>query len=461
MTRTAAIARAGEQFDSGEFRATLARRIAVPTESQNPDRAAVLAGYLSDEMKPAFETMGFECRTLTHSRAKAPFLFAQRIEDPALPTVFGYGHGDVIRGLEPEWKAGLSPWQLTELDGRWYGRGIADNKGQHSVNMQALANVLAQRGKLGFNAKYLIEMGEETGSSGLRDLCSENRELFGADLLIASDGPRLRADRPTLFLGSRGSFNFDLSIEARAGGHHSGNWGGLISNPGIQLAHAIASIVSPTGQIRIPEWVPTELPASVRRALADCEVDGGADGPTIEPWWGEPGLSPAERVFGWCSFEVLAFKTGNPETPVNAIPPRAWARCQLRFVVGIDDSQILPALRRHLDRQGFTMVKLVSTREEMFHATRIDPDDPWVQWAAKSLAETTGKKPAILPNLGGSLPNDIFTDVLGLRTVWVPHSYPGCSQHAPNEHLPPEVLREGLSIMTGLYWDMGAGGTPS
>ena len=461
MTRSAAIARAGEQFDSGDFRATLARRIAVPTESQNPDRSAVLAAYLEDEMQPAFEAMGFECRTLTHPGAKAPFLFAQRIEAPALPTVFGYGHGDVIRGLEPEWKAGLSPWQLTELDGRWYGRGIADNKGQHSVNMQALANVLAQRGRLGFNAKYLIEMGEETGSAGLRELCSEHRELFGANLLIASDGPRLRADRPTLFLGSRGSFNFDMTIEARAGGHHSGNWGGLISNPGIQLAHAIASIVSPTGQIRIPEWVPTELPAAVRRALADCEVDGGADGPTIEPWWGEPGLSPAERVFGWCSFEVLAFKTGNPETPVNAIPPRAWARCQLRFVVGIDDSRILPALRRHLDRQGFTMVKVVATREEMFHATRIDPDDPWVQWAAKSLAETTGKKPAILPNLGGSLPNDIFTDVLGLRTVWVPHSYPGCSQHAPNEHLPPEVLREALGIMTGLYWDLGAGGTPA
>ena len=72
------------------------------------------------------------------SEGRAPFLFAQRIEDSALPTVFGYGHGDVIRGLEPEWKEGLSPWTLTERDGRWYGRGIADNKGQHSVNIEAL-----------------------------------------------------------------------------------------------------------------------------------------------------------------------------------------------------------------------------------------------------------------------------------------------------------------------------------
>ena len=460
MTRSTAITHSQQQFDSGDFRQLLARRIAMPTESQNPDRAPVLAAYLDDELRPAFEAMGFECRLLTHEKARAPFLFAQRIEGADLPTVFGYGHGDVIRGLEPDWRPGLSPWELGESGGNWYGRGIADNKGQHSINMQALANVVATRGRLGFNAKYLIEMGEETGSPGLRELCSDHQALFSADLLVASDGPRLRADRPTVFLGSRGALNFDLSIEARKGGHHSGNWGGLISNPGIQLAHAIASIVSPTGQIRIPEWVPAELPPAVRRALADCEVDGGADGPEIEPWWGQPGLSPAERVFGWCSFEVLAFKTGNPETPVNAIPPRAWARCQLRFVVGIDAADILPALRRHLDAHGFSMVKIVSTRETMFQATRIDPEDPWVQWAVASIAQTSGKKPAVLPNLGGSLPNDIFTDVLGLRTVWVPHSYPGCSQHAPNEHLPPGLLREGLSVMTGLYWDLGAGDTP-
>jgi len=461
MTRALAIAQAEQCFDSGAFRTLLARRLAQPTESQNPARAPELAAYLEAEIRPAFEALGFTCRMLTHPKALAPFLYAERIEDPALPTVLGYGHGDVIRGLEKEWKEGLSPWALTESEGRWYGRGIADNKGQHSINMEALRLVLETRGKLGFNAKYLIEMGEETGSMGLRDLCEEHRALLAADLLIASDGPRLSAERPTIFLGARGSLNFDLSIEARAGGHHSGNWGGLISNPGIQLAHAISTLVSPTGQIRIPEWVPRELPAAVRRALADCQVDGGADGPEIEPWWGEPGLSPAERVFGWCSFEVLAYKTGNPDTPVNAIPPRAWARCQLRFVVGVDPDDLVPALRRHLDRQGFPMVQITLTRENMFRATRIDPDDAWVRWAVDSLERTSGAKTAVLPNLGGSLPNDIFTDVLGLRTIWVPHSYPGCSQHAPNEHLPPALLRQALSLMTGLYWDLGAGGTPA
>lgn len=460
MTRQAAIQRATSVFDDGSFKESLRQRIERPTESQNPSRAAELPAYLTHELQPALEAMGFECQLISHTKAKAPFLFAQRLESANLPTVLGYGHGDVIRGLESEWREGVSPWALTELDGRWYGRGIADNKGQHSVNLQAMACVLAERGHLGFNAKFIIEMGEETGSPGLKEVCAEHAELLKADLLIASDGPRLRADRPTIFLGSRGCINFDLSIDSRAGAHHSGNWGGLISNPGIQLAHAIASLVSEQGEIKVPEWRPKFLPDAVRRVLADCEVDGGANGPQIEPEWGEPGLSPAERVFGWCSFEVLAFKTGNPENPVNAIPPRAKATCQLRFVVGIDSTDILDALRRHLDQHGFGYVQIAAARDEIFKATRIDPDDAWVTWAAKSLQTTTQKKPAILPNLGGSLPNDIFTDVLGLKTIWVPHSYPGCSQHAPNEHLPPELLKEALQVMTGLYWDLGTAETP-
>jgi acetylornithine deacetylase/succinyl-diaminopimelate desuccinylase-like protein len=460
MNRQQTIQSAAAHFDGGAFLEVLARRVAIPTESQNPLRAEDLALYLNAEMRPAFEAMGFSCEILHHPLAKAPFLFANRHEGAALPTVFSYGHGDVIRGLESEWASGLTPWGLSEHNGRWYGRGVADNKGQHTVNMEALRLTLAARGKLGFNAKFLIEMGEETGSPGLRELCAANRAKFSADVMLASDGPRLSASRPTIFLGSRGAINFDLTIEARQGAHHSGNWGGLISNPGIQLSHAIASLTSAQGQIRLHEWVPKVLPSAVREALKDCVVDGGVDGPEIEPDWGEPGLSPAERVFGWSAFEVLAFKTGNPDTPVNAIPPRAWARCQLRFVVGIDADDVLPALRRHLDRHGFGQVKISGTRDEVFQATRIDPEDPWVQWTAHSLEASSGKKTAILPNLGGSLPNDIFTDVLGLRTVWIPHSYPGCSQHAPNEHLPTELLRESLQLMAGVWWDLGSGSTP-
>ena len=82
--------------------------------------------------------------------------------------MLGYGHGDVIRGLEDQWTKGKGPW-ITARDGdRLYGRGTADNKGQHTLNMAALEAVRAERGgRLGFNAKFIIEMGEEAGSKGL------------------------------------------------------------------------------------------------------------------------------------------------------------------------------------------------------------------------------------------------------------------------------------------------------
>lgn len=459
MSRQSAILRSEAYFDSGRLWIDLARRVAAPTESQNSARSDELRHYLECELRPKFESLGFACDLLTDPKARAPFLYAERIEDAALPTAFGYGHGDVIRGLESEWKDSLSPWVLTEVDDCWYGRGVADNKGQHTVNIGALGEVLATRGELGFNAKYLIEMGEEIGSPGLRELCERHKHRFAADIFLASDGPRLNAERVTIFLGARGGLGFKMSIDAREGAHHSGNWGGLLANPGIQLAHAIATIVSATGQILIPAWCPKEIPASVRRVLGDCDVSGGSNGPEIDTGWGEPGLSSAEKLFGWCSFDVIAFKTGNPEAPVNAVPPSASARCHIRFVVNVDPDEILPALRRHLDFHGFQMVRIEKSKEEMFRATRLDPDNPWVVWAAESINRTTGRPPAILPNLGASLPNDVFSEILKLPTIWVPHSYPGCSQHAPNEHLPATILREGLAVMAGLYWDLGEDST--
>jgi acetylornithine deacetylase/succinyl-diaminopimelate desuccinylase-like protein len=456
MTRAQAIANAEAYYDKGGFYADLARRVAIMTESQNPERRGELERYLTQEMTPTLDALGFKCRVLPNPAPNGgPFLYAERIEDPALTTVLTYGHGDVIRGQETQWRDGLAPWQIKPEGDRVYGRGTADNKGQHTINIGAIAAALAARGRLGFNVKALIETSEEIGSPGLRDICVQEKDLFKSDVLIASDGPRLTPKRPTIFLGSRGAMNMDFTVDLREGGHHSGNWGGLLANPGIILAQALASITSPTGAIKIPEWKPKSLPNSVRVALADCVVEGGEGAPEIDADWGEPGLSPAERVFGWSSFEVLAFRTGNPDNPVNAIPPRANAHCQLRYVVGIDPAQIVPALRRHLDRNGFKMVQVKQARAGFFPATRLDPDHPWVQWAVASIERTTGMKPAILPNLGGSLPNDCFADVLGLPTVWIPHSYASCSQHAPNEHLLGSIAREALQLMSGLFWDLG------
>ncbi|HET6499399.1 MAG TPA: M20 family metallopeptidase [Amycolatopsis sp.] len=453
MTRTTAIDHALNYFDSGKFLSELSRRVAFPTESQDPAGAAVLRAYLTDEMIPAVTRLGCTASIVDNPAGAGPFLLAYREEDPALPTVLVYGHGDVVLGQEKRWRSGLHPWQVVVEGDRWYGRGTADNKGQHTINLAALEQVLRTRGSLGFNLKILLETGEETGSPGLREVCARRRDELAADVLIASDGPRVTADRPTLFLGSRGSTPFTLRVNLRERAYHSGNWGGLLRNPATVLASAVATIADARGRILVPGLRPPEIPENVTDALRDISVGGGPDDPAIDEGWGEPGLTPAQRLVAWNTVEVLSLAAGNPDTPVNAIPGTAHAHCQLRSVVGTEVGKIGPILREHLDAQGFSMVSVEVGRT--MPPTRTDPDSPWVRWAVASLERTLGAKPALLPNLGGSIPNDAFTDELGLATIWVPHSYPACAQHAPDEHLLAPLARGGLEIMTGLFWDLG------
>jgi acetylornithine deacetylase/succinyl-diaminopimelate desuccinylase-like protein len=459
MSRTQAIEMASAYFDDGRFKETLARRVSARTESQEAASGPILRAYLTEHIVPDLKGLGFTCQIIDNPLpGESPFLIAERIEPDAAFTVLTYGHGDVVRGYDNQWRKGLNPWEIVVEGDRWYGRGTADNKGQHTINLVALAQVISARsGKLGYNVKLILEMGEETGSPGLYKMCEKHKQALKADVFIASDGPRVAASKPTMFLGSRGAFNFDMNIKLRDGGHHSGNWGGLLSNPGIRLANAIASMVDEKGRILVKSILPDSLPASVRGALKVIEVGGGPDDPEIDRDWGEPGLSPAERVFGWNTLEVLAFKTGNPDAPVNAIPGRAYAHCQIRYVVGSDSDNFLRHLREHLDQHGYTDIELTHSGTQM-EATRLDPDDPWVRWGLASMQRSTGKTPALLPNLGGSLPNDVFADVLGLPTLWVPHSYAACSQHAPNEHLLGSVARESLQIMAGMFWDLAEEG---
>jgi acetylornithine deacetylase/succinyl-diaminopimelate desuccinylase-like protein len=311
----------------------------------------------------------------------------------------------------------------------------------------------ARGGKLGFSRQAADRDGRGNRLARSARDCRLVEDELAADVLLASDGPRLTSTQPTVFLGSRGIVDFDLHVELREGGHHSGNWGGLLRNPATVLASAIASLVDANGSIRVGGLRPPPIPDVVSAAIRDLQVGGGPGDPEVNADWGEPGLTPAERVFGWNALEVLAMKSGNPDNPVNAIPPTARAHCQLRFVVGTDWQRVGAHLRAHLDANGFPMVRVDVLRGSP--ATRLLPDHPWVDWTVESIARTTGKRAVVLPNLGGTLPNDVFADVLGLPTVWIPHSYPGCNQHAPNEHLLAPVAREALQIMTGLWWDLG------
>ncbi|AGR69740.1 M20 family metallopeptidase [Burkholderia pseudomallei] len=460
MSKQNAISAALCPLRDGRFFESLASRVALQTVSGPDASEETLLTYYSDFLERDLEKLGFKCERLANPVAGAsPFLYAERIEDAGFLTVLTYGHGDVISGQEDKWEDGLNPWILTEKAGEWFGRGVADNKGQHLVNLVALAAVIEQRkGKLGFNVKALFELGEERGSPGLREFCKQQAEKLKSDVFIASDGPRVSKEVPTLFLGSRGAALIELTCLLRQGALHSGNWGGVIRNPAIVLSNAIASMVDGRGRIQVACLQPPRIPGSVQEAIDRLSVDSVSLGRQIDEDWGADGLTPAERLFGGNALEVLSLKAGNAEKPVNAIPPVASAYLQLRFVVGTasDAEDIESGLREHLDARGFDCVSVHVPR--VSPATRLDPADPWVRWASNVIEFATCRKPAIVPNLAGTVPNDAFADKLGLPTIWVPHSYPGCNQHAPNEHLPRLIVEQGLGAMASLFWELGEPG---
>ena len=374
---------------------------------------AELRAYLEKEMRPAFAELDFESRLVESPSGKSPFLIAEYREGASLPTVLVYGHGDVVDGMEGEWRGDLDPFKTTKIGNRVYGRGTADNKGQHSINLAALRAVRdARGGKLGFNAKFLVEMGEEIGSPDLNKVCASLRDELKADLLLASDGPRLAADRPTIFLGCRGGIRIHLDVNLREGGHHSGNWGGVLANPATILANAIASLVDERGRMKLDALKPPRLTNQIRSYLADVEIKPTAGRAGAVGELGRGGTVGGRTALclehAGSAGDVVGQYRQARRTPFPAMRARC---CSFASWSAPSIEQVVDAVRAHLHASGFPMVEVSATQS--FIASRTDFDSPWIKWAADSIRQTTGKAPAVLPNFGGSLPNDVFSETLG------------------------------------------------
>ena len=453
-----ALENSNKWFTDGKFFDKLSSLVNIVTDSKNAVSVEDLTSYYTDGLSDILTELGLQTEIIDNPiKGGPPFLIGKRIESSELKTILLYGHGDTVPLQEGQWFEDIIPNELKVIGDKIYGRGVADNKGQHLINLLALLSVLKIRKKLGFNLKIVFEMGEEIGSPGLFDLCEQCKDYFESDVLIASDGPRVAIDVPTIFLGSRGAINFELEAKYREGAHHSGNWGGVLRDPGVRLSHALSMITDKYGNILIENWKPTSLSAEVRDRLHSLPATI-SETVEIDENWGEPGLSSNEKLFGWNSFSVLALRSGNIDLPVNAIQPSAKALCQLRFVVGTDTNKVISSLRDHLDQNGFNDIKIITENAINFEASRTNLNNIWLEKIENIIEKFHRDKIHVIPNLAGSLPNNCFTDILGIPTIWIPHSYKECSQHAPNEHVPIELLQNSLLLMTDLYWNLGSDG---
>ena len=179
MSRETAVARAEVYFDSGDLKRDLARRVAMPTESQNPARAPVSRRVSRDRDEAGPREARVHDAGLLHE-GEWPFLFAERHEEAAETTVFSATAMATSSAARRRLEEGLSPWPLTESATRCTAAASSTTRASTRSTSRRWRPCSQTRGKLGFNAKWLIEMGEETGSPGLRELCAEQRELLRA-----------------------------------------------------------------------------------------------------------------------------------------------------------------------------------------------------------------------------------------------------------------------------------------
>ena len=160
--RNQAVASAQKYLTDGGFAKDLGDLVAVKTESSRRDDHDEKYVYLREIIGPKMAALGFRTETFENpDPLGGPLALLVRSEEESLPTVLMYGHADVVPGLEGHWDKDRSPWRLDEEDGKLFGRGTADNKGQHWINFSALREVLSTRGRLGFNCKILLGTDEE------------------------------------------------------------------------------------------------------------------------------------------------------------------------------------------------------------------------------------------------------------------------------------------------------------
>src|SRR5437773_3846571 len=179
-----------------------------------------------------------------------PVVYGEKIVDPSKPTVLVYGHYDVQPAEPLElWHSG--PFDPVVKDGKIYGRGSADDKGQFYMHVKAL-EMMVRTKTMSTNIKFLIEGEEEVGSPSLENFVAEHKDLLKADVILISDSAMLSMDTPSLDVGVRGLSYIEVEVTGPNRDLHSGTYGGAVANPITVLAKMIADCHDKKNHITIP-----------------------------------------------------------------------------------------------------------------------------------------------------------------------------------------------------------------
>jgi acetylornithine deacetylase/succinyl-diaminopimelate desuccinylase-like protein len=351
---------------------------------------------------------------------------------PGTPRVLIYGHYDVQPpGPLDEWTS--PPFEPTIRDGRIYARGAGDNKGQHLAHLMAL-RLLTDEGRRRppCSVTVLLDGEEEVGSPNLAALVDRHRDLLGCDLAVWSDGPVHESGRWCVLFGVRGIVKFDLVATDAATALHSGNWGGVAPNPLWTLVHLLATMKDATGRITIDgfhddvrslsdaeraalERLPVD-PEAVRAELGLRRFDAPADRPYLE------------RATAWPTLTVNGIDGGDRRRTM--IPARAVAGCDVRLVPDQDPDRVVELIRSHV-RTHAPEVEMANV--QTMWPSRTPVDGPFTEPVVRAMTAVQGEPPLLVPALGGSLPDYVFTRILGVPSLGLPFANADEANHAPDE----------------------------
>ncbi|HLW61356.1 MAG TPA: M20/M25/M40 family metallo-hydrolase [bacterium] len=382
-----------------------------------------------------------------------PVVYGEILVDPKQPTLLLYGHYDV-QPPEPLELWQSPPFEPTVRDGRLYGRGTGDNKGQLLCHVLAAKAWAAAAGMPPINLKFVFEGEEESGSRSLGTFVREHRTKLAADLVYVSDGGLHPSGAPAVSLGNRGILGITLVAQGADRDNHSGNKGGVAPNPVWMLIHLLSTMVDRTGRVLIDGFYDHVRPIGPveERLLATMDFDAKAfaatmglptleiDGPT---YWKRIMLQPYFNINGFISGYV------GPGSK-TIIPSRAECRIDIRLVVDQKTQEIFEKVKAHVGRID-PRVQVQARGFGTMEASRTAPDHPAVGVIARAIKAVRGVAPYIVLSGGGSLPNAVWPDVLGVDHIGVPYANADENNHSPNENISLERFNDGIHTSAQVF----------
>ena len=365
-----------------------------------------------------------------------PIVYAEKIIDPALPTVLVYGHYDVQPADPLElWNSG--PFDPVIKDGKIYARGSADDKGQFYMHVKAL-ETMVQTGTLTTNIKFLIEGEEEVGSPNLATFVKANKALLEANVILISDTSMLSMENPSIDIGVRGLSYIEVEVTGPNRDLHSGVYGGAVANPITMLSKMIASCHDENNHITIPGFYDDVVESSdIERAkMAEAPFDANeyAKDLGVTELWGEKGYSSNERTGIRPTLEVNGIWGGyTGEGAKTVLPSKAFAKISCRLVPNQSSQKITEKIINYFTSiapAGVT-VKAAEHHGGEPYMTPIHSKE--YQAAASAITATFGKEPIPVRG-GGSIPIcALFEKELGLKIVFMGFGLDSDNLHSPNE----------------------------